>query len=327
MVKREVVTKFRNGRIHIFAPLKPQQPKERDHSNATTRIQIAGENSSLFAGFGYQAIFGGRAVLPEEKYPDEANGAGTDSEHFRPDHVLDTPDGPIFTELKMISTSAAQPWCYNGQFFHYYHAMLDASDSGERAPQVQYAFCRYGPRKSLKLGRLTEGDLVRVLSKQIRGLTILPSNLLAFLFLHTPFQEVDQSSARTGNIRGYWRPLGKDITALHRAHSISELNAITKKKGYYSMGCLTERDLNLDDLVIERFESPPKLYATATGRLYTVAPFTVTRYVNQDPARWARKAKRHFKKISDALGGDPTPPKREYNLDEEGDVSFDPATF
>lgn len=338
MKKEDVVTHLSNSRIEVRPRLYPQVPKKRDRATNATRLRIAGENASLLAGYLYEALFGGEAAKPNQRELGQSNDLNSD--RFQPDHILTTPAGTTYTEIKLTSGQSAQPFCCSGQFFHYYHALLNALKTGEEIPQVNYAFSRYGPSHgSLKLGRETNTGLGRVLSKQINNLTVVPLNLAIFLMMHSRFEEPDQISARPHSVqRGYWRPSGKDITTVHTCSPAEAIKEIRKRGGKQRMWDISPRELLLNELRIERYDSPENLYIIGEGgRPYRVKPFPITVYRNADPQKWAERARKRFTRFANALGGDPTAdhyapepprPEREYDPDEtRGDTSFNIAEF
>ncbi|MFH1528695.1 MAG: hypothetical protein ABIG69_18970 [Bacteroidota bacterium] len=179
MKKGSTVTRTKE-RIIISPELLPQAAKKGTHEANSRRLQIAGENTSFTAGYLYEAVFGGTAIRPSERYPDEANGSFASSSRFRPDHILETQKGTVTTEVKMTSLKSSQPFCYNGQFFNYYRDFLNRLKSGEELPGFNYAFFMYGTREGLKIGRFTNNN--PFIENKIIKIRIL----FIFIILHSP---------------------------------------------------------------------------------------------------------------------------------------------
>jgi hypothetical protein len=322
-MEKRVVSCSAKGKIEIKPDFLPQVKVDKNHLANKRKLRIAGENASFFAGYIYEAIFKGVAVRPNEKYPDEEGMEIISSPHFRPDHVLSTPQGTIATEIKMTSLRSSQPFCSNSQFFHYYRYFLDCFRSGEEAPSVNYAFFKYGAKEPLKIGKFTNIELVQTLSKEIRNLTVVPLNLAIFLFSRSRLEEPDQTNWRVVS-RGYWRPRGLDITDLHKCAPLESVEKINRRSNSLFSESVSSKELLLEDLVAERFHSPEKMYVLGGKKAFKISQFPITVYRNRDERAWAEAAYKNFARFSDFLGGDPNEYLYPEQLPEEPeeDVPF-----
>jgi len=192
----------------------------------------------------------------------------------------------------------------------YSQALLGHLDEGEETPEFRYAFYLYGGRRPEGLTKVSSYNLVRLFSKQLTSLLVVPQNLAMFLFMATDDVRMDQSnhSPGAGNVI-YWKPWGKDLSTL-RKHSPDEaiekieLRA-TRKMNVSPFTLLPRKDLDLDNLQARTFDSPANLQFASGGRVYNITPFPITVYENADQRAWLERFKSDHESYYEAMGLDP----------------------
>ena len=303
--------------FHDIGPLLPREEKEElntlNGEIHRKRGAISKKNTSLFFTQLYQAIYGGKIrrdvhgdfnMVFENRY----------SRTFAPDITSGNGNGKTFTEVKANSLHSSSPYCSVKQIENYCCSLLKNLGKGDSSPQVDYAFFRYGTDNTRHLEKLSVQKFVEQLSSEKKTLTIVPINLLFFLFAFSKFINADQTSSiyhRDSQV--YARPSGFTLGLLHR-----EENAIQKmiqdylnkwnandplRTSRYSGGPENLSDFSLQDLTFERNESSP-FNVSYCGKMFPMESFSIAKYsLPKKPQKlWLSHFSKNHGRILENLG-------------------------
>lgn len=234
-------------------------------SNQRT-VKVSNHVGAFFAHL-YAALYGGEIMPNTSGYSD-----------FHADVVDENDRRWIGTEVKSVAVKNGAPKLGCTQFGHALGKLYRLAISGIDYCEVNYAIFKYGKgNKGLELAKESNDGLMRVLSKQIKSLLIVPLNVLIPMMMAHDFREYDHGTSRGERSELYLEPHGGLITRIHKTRETIEdlFDDIA--------GELNEYDLCFDEVRREESESPGNLFC---GR-YRVSPFIITRYYNQDSMAWA----------------------------------------
>ena len=230
-------------------------------------VKVSNHVGAFFAHL-YAAIYGGEVRETNYGYSD-----------FHADVVDEGDMSWIGTEVKSVAVKNGAPKLGCTQFGHALGKLYRLTRSGIDHCEINYAIFKYGKgNKGLELSKETNDGLIRVLSKQVKSLLIVPLNVLIPMVMRHKFREYDHGTSTGQRSELYSEPHGGLITDIHNhRETIEDLFDDAADE-------LDERELCLDEVRREETQSPDNLFC---GR-YRVSPFIITRYYNQDSMEWAR---------------------------------------
>lgn len=210
---------------------------------------------------------------------------------FIPDVTEYTDNGRVYTEVKSVSLRTNQITISKEQIENYSFASLMAYQEGDKLPEINFGFFRYGYRDLVQSHNLPDKKLIELLSQEVRELSIYPLNLLLATLMLNPPHKKDRATPNSSNVNTYYSVKGKIITLLQQPKGLEQL----LQQGDFGSDLVDE--LMLDKLKIEQFESSDKYDIFCQRR--KMAPFRITKYYSSD--RQLKKWLKYFNKNNDKV--------------------------
>jgi hypothetical protein len=295
---------------------------------------IAKQNVGQVAAGLVAALFGGRVAHPFKKEVREFGEEGTPPQ-FRPDVSYDSGKGMVYTEVKASRQCNPRFAFSYKQIADYASLLLHRIQQRDALPQVNVAFLKYWIGCNDSLNSLTPGEVVRLLARNTRSLTILPLNLFFFAWMLGREEVRDHSNSTGGEEEARYRDIPKSLITTLNQIKDSELfgpdkvtfkeiceqykfrlaqiyaQETSKKLPFcwlqYREAALQnatvygQKHLCLDFLRTFSFPSFPRLSLSYRKRTYPVKPFRVKVYENgpnnEEYPAWLRTFERNHTEI------------------------------
>lgn len=259
----------------------------------------------------YSALFGGR---PKSFFKSDVSRDLAGEFYFRPDVIKADADGRHYTEVKSWTPQRAKASCKINQIGYYFDALARRIESGDRAPQIYYAFFNYGHRMDWPFNKYSPKKLLAEGSDTIKSLVVLPANAALLAFMLSSNTTLNQSSSRASNPNSQYKEVGSSILSAFSSRGanpemqsagMSVLDQVFQdyfariqkfyhsNKGRNGKGSIdnswlnyvenrlattkdfAENNLGLENLCVDRFDSPKGLNYDYFGKHY-VNQFPVT---------------------------------------------------
>lgn len=277
------------------------------------RKNISVRNTSTFYLNLFLALYGGKIIRDNSAplFPEPDIDISWDS-YFYPDVLVAGEKRVSFGEVKAISVNGAKPFFGYRQMAGYWRNLLE-----NRGSEMFAAIFKYGNWRPVKYHICHNEDdhkcdnrcLVRNLSKTTRSLLVIPNNLLTFLLMLSPSQEMDQRKTRRGNGREtYKKPYGTWLTCLHKNYDNPKkaIDEILKHADSKHLGLMyfSKKDFFLDDLKVKKTTSPDNLYCRSKRGfpMYKIKSFDIVKYDTLHHDAWIRHFKDKLDDFLDCLG-------------------------
>ncbi len=233
------------------------------------RTKRMADNVGSFFAYMFAEIFGGEVKRARYGYSG-----------FHADVVEDHDAIIIETEVKATAKRNGAPKLGLCQFANALGEFYRLTQLSIGETNIQYAIFQYGPsEQSLGLAKYDNNGLVKILSRNVRSLLVIPLNFLIPMILTHHFAPLNHGSSTSSRYEEHYsEPHARLITAINKSHDATkELFEFAKKQGF------SQEDLCLENLVREETMSPDNLYC----RSYRVQPFKIVHYLNRDSRKWA----------------------------------------
>lgn len=270
MIKKEVI-KFKPTLLPPM--LKQKDYLGLDRSQIASKIAVRGKKNigryflqlytSIFGGYDSSNLFN---PIIKINYEIKRN--------FIPDIIEYSENGRVYTEVKSVSLRTNQVSISKEQIENYSFANLKAYKEGDRLPETNFAFFRYGTSSLVQTHNLPDEQLLEILSQEARELSIYPLNLLlTALMLKSP-HEKDRTIHRGSNVNTYYGIRGRILTLLQQKNGLEQF----LEEKFFDSNLVEE--LMLDKLKVEQFESSDKYDLFCQRR--KISPFRITKYSFSD---------------------------------------------